>query len=182
MPPMLHRIATVVFSFLCHQLPERSWGDGDLHAALCHRCTGLYAGAALIIFLLPLMRKKPGKALISLHILFLIQTAVFGYHLIPHPASVRTLSGQLFITGAIFFIWHNIHARWNLYNKKSRSIYYIAGLITSLIFMQILVRIPSESSINIIDELSLIGLLLIFFLCYLTIISFFIKKEKSPDQ
>lgn len=32
---------------LCHQLPERSFGDGTHAMALCHRCTGIYAGVGL---------------------------------------------------------------------------------------------------------------------------------------
>jgi uncharacterized membrane protein len=44
------------FSFLCHQLPERSFHFGTHSFAVCSRCTGLYAGFALATLALPLVR------------------------------------------------------------------------------------------------------------------------------
>lgn len=35
------------FSFVCHQMPERSASIGGVPLALCHRCTGIYAGFTL---------------------------------------------------------------------------------------------------------------------------------------
>ena len=36
-----------LFHGLCHQLPERSFQLDDVAFAVCHRCTGLYAGFTL---------------------------------------------------------------------------------------------------------------------------------------
>jgi uncharacterized membrane protein len=44
------------FSFLCHQLPERSFHLAGHQFAVCSRCTGLYAGFAFATLALPLMR------------------------------------------------------------------------------------------------------------------------------
>ena len=44
------------FSYVCHQLPERSYFIGGHKLAVCSRCTGLYAGFALATILYPLVR------------------------------------------------------------------------------------------------------------------------------
>jgi uncharacterized membrane protein len=45
-----------VFSFLCHQIPERSFHIAGHQFAVCSRCTGLYAGFALAILSFPVFR------------------------------------------------------------------------------------------------------------------------------
>ena len=42
------------YSFVCHQLPERSFAIGSGHMALCHRCTGILGGFALGLVVSPL--------------------------------------------------------------------------------------------------------------------------------
>ncbi len=44
------------FSYLCHQLPERSFHLAGHQFAVCSRCTGLYAGFAFAALALPLVR------------------------------------------------------------------------------------------------------------------------------
>ena len=44
------------FSFLCHQIPERSLHIGESKFAVCSRCTGIYAGLALATLAYPLTR------------------------------------------------------------------------------------------------------------------------------
>jgi uncharacterized membrane protein len=44
------------FSYVCHQLPERSYFIGGHTLAVCSRCLGLYAGFALATILYPLVR------------------------------------------------------------------------------------------------------------------------------
>jgi uncharacterized membrane protein len=43
-----------VFSFLCHQIPERSFHIAGHQFAVCSRCTGLYSGFALATLTYPL--------------------------------------------------------------------------------------------------------------------------------
>ena len=45
-----------VFSFLCHQIPERSFHLAGEQFAVCSRCTGLYAGFAMATLTYPLFR------------------------------------------------------------------------------------------------------------------------------
>lgn len=44
------------FSFLCHQIPERSFHISGHQFAVCSRCTGLYAGFALATLTYPFFR------------------------------------------------------------------------------------------------------------------------------
>jgi uncharacterized membrane protein len=44
------------FSFLCHQIPERSFHVEGHSFAVCARCTGIYAGFAMGVLIYPLMR------------------------------------------------------------------------------------------------------------------------------
>lgn len=44
------------FSYLCHQIPERSFHLAGHQFAVCSRCTGLYAGFAFATLAYPLVR------------------------------------------------------------------------------------------------------------------------------
>jgi uncharacterized membrane protein len=44
------------FSFLCHQIPQRSFHLHGNKFAVCSRCTGIYAGIALVAVAYPLAR------------------------------------------------------------------------------------------------------------------------------
>lgn len=44
------------FSFVCHQIPERSFFIAGHQFAVCSRCTGLYFGFAAATFAYPLLR------------------------------------------------------------------------------------------------------------------------------
>lgn len=60
LPPFVGETARSVimhgFSGVCHQLPERSLRIGSIPLAVCDRCLGIYAGAALGVLLLPGVR------------------------------------------------------------------------------------------------------------------------------
>ena len=44
------------FSFVCHQIPERSFHLGGHQFGVCSRCTGLYTGFAVAALVYPLAR------------------------------------------------------------------------------------------------------------------------------
>ena len=54
--PVLAQTIYRTFSFLCHQIPERSFFIAEHQFAVCARCTGLYAGFTLATFVYPLVR------------------------------------------------------------------------------------------------------------------------------
>lgn len=47
LPTTLSASVYVVGSLVCHQLPERSFHIGAFQLAVCARCVGIYAGAAI---------------------------------------------------------------------------------------------------------------------------------------
>ena len=60
-----HQFAAAIyraFSYVCHQLPERSFYFGDHQFAVCSRCTGLYSGFALATLYYPLTRSLMSTA------------------------------------------------------------------------------------------------------------------------
>src|SRR5437763_14153940 len=48
------------YSFICHQIPERSFHVGGHPVEVCSRCKGLYAGFALSGLVYPLARTLKG--------------------------------------------------------------------------------------------------------------------------
>ena len=62
------------FSYLCHQIPERSFHLGGHPLAVCSRCTGLYAGFAVATLVLPLVRSL--KRTETPHVIWLLLSVV----------------------------------------------------------------------------------------------------------
>ena len=101
---VLDELARELFGFLCHQDPARTWEPGGVGLAMCARCVGVYAGFALAVPMLGLARRVGGKAGLWLHGILVVQVAVFGFHLVSHGPMVRTLSGQMFAVGVLYFL------------------------------------------------------------------------------
>lgn len=153
---MIHETGDWVFSHLCHQVLVRSWAPAGHQLAVCERCVGVYAGAALWLLLVPLL-PRPTKTLYAVHGAFLVQMAVLGTHTIPHGASIRTLSGQLFIIGVLFLLWHHVRPV-----KRERKAWpYLAGVAATAVLLQAAVRIPSRLAATGLDALALAGLAVI---------------------
>ncbi len=60
--PEVRGVLRAGFGPLCHQLPERSFAVGGVPFAVCHRCTGIVAGLAAGVLLLPLTRVPEVRA------------------------------------------------------------------------------------------------------------------------
>ena len=54
--PALGQMMYRAFSYVCHQIPERSFFIAEHQFAVCARCTGLYAGFTLATIVYPLIR------------------------------------------------------------------------------------------------------------------------------
>lgn len=49
------------YSFVCHQLPDRSPALNGVQLAICHRCLGIYAGLVAASFAYPLLLRWDRK-------------------------------------------------------------------------------------------------------------------------
>ena len=97
------------FSYLCHQIPERSFHLAGHQFAVCSRCTGLYAGFAFATLALPLVRSL--KRTDTPHVIWLLLSAVpltidFGltyFEIWQNNHLTRVTTGALF--GAVAAIY-----------------------------------------------------------------------------
>jgi uncharacterized membrane protein len=98
------------FSYLCHQIPERSFHLDDHPFAVCSRCTGLYAGFAFAALAYPLLR--PLKQTDTPRIIWLLLAAALlaidftlGYFSIwQNNHFTRVTTGALLGAVAAFFV------------------------------------------------------------------------------
>ncbi len=154
---MIHTIAEWVFAWLCQQDPARSWDPGGVSLALCQRCTGVYTGAALMVFVVPWMTFKPSRSLALLHAAFVLQMVVLGLHLVPHPALVRMLSGQLFIVGVAYFVWNNARHRFACFQGESSPRAYLVSVSMTVLALLAVVHAPTAFVGSLIEILALGG-------------------------
>jgi uncharacterized membrane protein len=98
------------FSFVCHQIPDRSFHLAGYKFAVCSRCTGIYAGFALAALSYPLVRSLKQTVTPSLVWLFLAVMPLaidwsLGYFLIWQNNHLSRFStGALFGATAVFYI------------------------------------------------------------------------------
>lgn len=99
-----------VFSFLCHQIPERSFHLSGHQFGVCSRCTGLYAGFAVAALVYPLARSlsrtdTPSRVWLILAALPLaidFSLTYFGIWQNTHLS--RFLTGALLSSVTVFYI------------------------------------------------------------------------------
>src|SRR5215471_18385969 len=98
------------FSFVCHQIPERSFHLAGYQFAVCSRCTGIYAGFAVAAVVYPLMRSlsrtdTPSRFWLILAAVPLAVDFSLGYFSIwPNTELSRFLTGALLSSVAAVFI------------------------------------------------------------------------------
>lgn len=98
------------FSFVCHQIPERSFHLSGHQFGVCSRCTGLYAGFAVATLLYPLARSlrrsdTPSRVWLILAALPLVVDFALTYLGIWSNSHLsRFLTGALLSSVAVFYI------------------------------------------------------------------------------
>ena len=98
------------FSFVCHQIPERSFHLAGHQFGVCSRCTGLYAGFAAAALVYPLARSlqrtdTPSRIWLVLATLPLAIDFGLGYFSIwPNTHLSRFLTGALLSAVAVIYI------------------------------------------------------------------------------
>jgi uncharacterized membrane protein len=98
------------FSFVCHQIPERSFHLSGRQFGVCSRCTGLYTGFAVAAVMYPLARSlkntdTPSRVWLILAALPLAIDFALGYFSIWENTHLsRFLTGALLSSVAVFYI------------------------------------------------------------------------------
>jgi uncharacterized membrane protein len=98
------------FSYVCHQIPERSFFIGGHPFAVCSRCTGLYAGFAAATVVYPLIRSLRQTEAPARKWLFLaaaplaIDFAVGYFGIWENTHSSRFATGALLGAVAVFYV------------------------------------------------------------------------------
>lgn len=116
------------FSFLCHQLPDRSFHIEGHQFAVCSRCTGLYVGFALTALAYPLIR--PIRATTTPALIWLILATVpllvdfsLGYFNIwANTHASRFITGALLSSVAVFYIIPGLIELTARVGRGSRSV------------------------------------------------------------
>lgn len=98
------------FSFVCHQIPERSFHLSGHQFGVCSRCTGLYVGFAVAGLLYPLARslKRTGtprrRWLILAAVPLAIDFSLTYFGVWSNTHLTRFSTGALLSSVAVFFI------------------------------------------------------------------------------
>ena len=98
------------FSFVCHQIPERSFHLAGHQFAVCSRCTGLYMGFAVAVLVYPLTRSltrsdTPRRRwLILAAVPLLIDFSLTYFGLWSNTHLTRFLTGALLGAVAVFYV------------------------------------------------------------------------------
>ena len=122
------------FSYLCHQIPERSFHLAGHPFAVCSRCTGLYAGFAFATLALPLARSL--KRTDTPHLIWLLLSAApltidFGltyFEIWENNHFTRVTTGALFgAVAAIYVVPGLIELSVNLQRRFKSEPPAVAG-------------------------------------------------------
>lgn len=124
-----------VFSYVCGS--NHLWAPGGEVLPFCQRCTGLYVGCVFALVLYALFRPRPTSLVLWIHGLLLLLMVPFGYHLVPQNGVIRTLTGQLFAFGLVYYLMLSPAARLNIWSRARREnlrayIFWLLGGIGAL--------------------------------------------------
>jgi uncharacterized membrane protein len=115
------------FSFVCHQIPERSFHLAEHKFAVCSRCTGLYAGFAIAALIYPLVRSlirtdTPSRLWLILATLPLLVDFSLGYFSIWENTHLsRFVTGALLGSVAVFYIMPGLIELSQTASRRSKS-------------------------------------------------------------
>jgi len=98
------------FSFVCHQIPERSFFIAGHPFAVCSRCTGIYAGFTIATLMYPLVRSlrqteaPPRKWLFIAVVPLAIDFALGFFDIWANTHSSRFATGALLGAVSVFYV------------------------------------------------------------------------------
>ncbi len=129
------------FSHICGQ--HHCWTMAGFVLPMCQRCTGLYVGGLWAMICLLAFRPRPTSRVLWAHGMMLLIMAPFGYHLIPHGAVVRVVTGLLFGFGLTYYLVLNPALQLALFNKPANAPRYFFAL--AALVPAVLLAVRSDS-------------------------------------
>ncbi|MDP6117219.1 MAG: DUF2085 domain-containing protein [Planctomycetota bacterium] len=176
----LDELATQVFSFLCHQDPSRTFQPSGEPLAMCARCVGVYVDFLLALPIMVVAARLGRKLAMYLHGAFVLQVIPFGFHLIPHGYTLRTISGQLFALGVVYFLFRAIrYSKLHADKAENAQMYagrwlmrYLLVTIQAVVLLQLLLCLPWRWIRTLINVLALAGLGVFVALAVVFLLSF----------
>jgi uncharacterized membrane protein len=128
-----------IFAQLCGR--EHLWILAGSPLPLCQRCTGLYVGGALAVLALALFRPRPTPLVLWIHGLLLLVMVPFGYGWIAQGAALRTLTGQLFGLGAVYYLGLAVASPLRLWSRPPHPRAYALASLGGIVALQAAVRL-----------------------------------------
>ncbi|MDQ2936083.1 MAG: DUF2085 domain-containing protein [Acidobacteriota bacterium] len=129
--PFLGQTIYRAFSYVCHQIPDRSFFAGEHQFAVCARCTGLYAGFTVATAIYPLVKSLRQTETPARKWLFIAATPlaidfILGFLGIWTNTHVsRFVTGALLGSVAVFYVMPGLLELslrdWNLKRKHLAS-------------------------------------------------------------
>ena len=120
-----------LFGAVCGQNPGHTWAPGGILLPYCQRCTGLYVGACVAMWLHLWLRPKLSGRFLEIHGAFFLVVAPFAFHWVPQGPVLRTLTGVLFGFAVVTFLWLPLRGRAG--DKPALS--YLGLLGTTLVLV-----------------------------------------------
>jgi hypothetical protein len=158
---------------LCH---------GGEETVFCHRCTGVWAGAALALPVVVLARRRVSPWFWILLAAAFIQMPVLGYGRIPLPDAVKTLSGQAFALSAVFGLAFGPARRLpGVRLDRNAGLPFLVTSAAGIISLQVLIRIDLPAAKRACDILSFIGLAAAAILVIVFAAAALMPRRAGPD-
>ena len=147
-----------LFSYVCGQ--NQCWAPGGKFLPFCQRCTGLYVGGVLALILCALFRPRPTYRVLWIHGLLLLLMVPFGYHLVPQNAVIRTLAGQLFAFGLVYYLALNPAGHLHVWSQARRENArgYALGAVAGILALQFSVHLGGVGTSTALAWIGFAGL------------------------
>ena len=176
--PLLHPI----FSLVCGQ--QHNWIVGGDALPFCQRCTGLYVGAVPALLAYLWFRPKATSGMLWVHGMCLLQMVPFGYHMIAQTGELRTLTGQLFAIGLVYYLTLLPGDRWPPRQELSRSgmAGYFLSATAAVLLLQAAVNWGGPRTNNVLSWVGFTGLWIYGFLVLANFLILIIAALRLLDR
>lgn len=153
-----------VFSYVCGQV--HLWAPAGNPLAMCERCTGLYVGGAYAAVVIAFFLVRPTARVLWAHGIAMLIMVPFGYHLVRQSAMVRTITGQVFAYGLVYYLLLTPGERWGFWRERNARwmTAYILCLAAGVPLLLMDLKFGSALDAELLSVIGGIGLLIYFVL------------------